>query len=60
MASCFDRPFAELIVSALKWQDTLGEMRISLSQEGVSFDAVTGKAKPKPKSKRSTKVKEEE
>ncbi len=56
VASCFDRPFAELIVSALKWQDTLGEMRISLSQEGVSFDPTSGKASPKPKRVRVKKT----
>ena len=57
VASCFDRPFAEQIVSALRWQDTLGEMRISLTQEGVSFDSVTGKATSEPKKRTRARTK---
>ena len=45
------------IKSALEWQDTLGEGRMSLAQEGITFNANTGKIWKAPKSRRGIGIK---
>lgn len=56
-AQCFDESYAEQIVSALKWQDTLGSARMSLAQDGITFNANTGEIWTPPKARRGPALK---
>ena len=38
-----DESRARRVMSALQWQDSLGEGRMSLAQDGIVFDENTGK-----------------
>lgn len=44
------------IMSALKWQDALGEGTMSLAQDGITFDANTGKIWTPPKKSRKETI----
>jgi hypothetical protein len=48
---------AERIMSALKWQDSIGDGLMSLAQEGVTFDTNTGKVWTPPKRRRVPSLK---
>jgi len=42
ICSCMDEKIAERIVSALKWQASLGDGFMGLAQDGIIFDVRTG------------------
>ena len=44
------------IKSAMEWQDTLGDGRMSLAQSGIVFNANTGKVWKAPKPKRGVGI----
>lgn len=52
-AILFDNFFAQRVKAALNWQDSLGSGLMSLSQDGITIDAKTGRVNGKPK--RTTK-----
>ena len=56
-AQCFDESHATQIVSALKWQDALGQGRMSLAQDGITFNANTGEIWTPPKGRRAPSLK---
>jgi len=55
-AILFDRLFVKRLKSALEWQDALGTGMMKLAQDGIVFDASTGKVWTPPKKGRAPRL----